>query len=495
LSLAKRGVRKMLGKKMRKTVAGVVAAAWVVFLSVEARADTHFVSLDGSDEYPYLTPETAARSIQAAVDAAEPGDTVEVLAGEYLEQVRLKERLCLRGAGPGLTTIQSLFPPAGYAIQGAQDARIQDLSVTRNEFQRNCGGIFLPSAPNQVVDNCAVSGPFGSGISCDGPVLGAPSVIVRSSVSGAGVGVGCWGFAVLDRCTFEGNSVGAETWDADVVISGCDFVRNTVGIDPVYTDLTVESTRFMGGEAAISQDEAGYFVHLTMVTSLISGAKTAFKLIDRGQLTLVNCTLSDNDIVFDIQMETAELVNCIVWGNAALMRGPWSYANLAARHSDVQGGWEGEGNIDADPRFLNSASGDYRLRQDSPCIDAGTTSRPSLPPLEGPSRDLEGKRMPAYGGRTEDLYAYPDMGAYEYYLFTIRPDEETGNPALIWASFYYYGITYAIWCSENLINWRVADPKVQASDGPYTTWVDDGSKTGVPPSLVPHRFYRVLENP
>jgi len=28
-----------------------------------------------------------------------------------------------------------------------------------------------------------------------------------------------------------------------------------------------------------------------------------------------------------------------------------------------------------------------------------------------------------------------------------------------------------------------------------TSWTDDGSKTGVPPSLAPRRFYRILENP
>ena len=100
--MKKRNLTNMgIGLSISVSAAAVVAAAWVVFLSVRACPDTHFVSLDGSDEYPYLTPETAGRSIRAAVDAAEPGDTVEVLAGEYLEQVRLKERLCLRGGGTG----------------------------------------------------------------------------------------------------------------------------------------------------------------------------------------------------------------------------------------------------------------------------------------------------------------------------------------------------------------------------------------------------------
>ena len=40
-------------------------------------------------------------------------------------------------------------------------------------------------------------------------------------------------------------------------------------------------------------------------------------------------------------------------------------------YSDIQGGFAGEGNIDADPLFLDAANGDYRLDICSPAIDAG----------------------------------------------------------------------------------------------------------------------------
>ena len=37
----------------------------------------------------------------------------------------------------------------------------------------------------------------------------------------------------------------------------------------------------------------------------------------------------------------------------------------------MQGGWEGEGNIDSDPLFVDPENGDFTLQSNSPCIDAG----------------------------------------------------------------------------------------------------------------------------
>ncbi len=49
--------------------------------------------------------------------------------------------------------------------------------------------------------------------------------------------------------------------------------------------------------------------------------------------------------------------------------------------------------------------------------------------------------------------------------------------------------------SDDLLAWHLAEERVSSAGNQTTFWTDDGSLTGVPPSLAPLRFYRVLENP
>lgn len=97
----------------------------------------------------------------------------------------------------------------------------------------------------------------------------------------------------------------------------------------------------------------------------------------------------------------AQLINCIVWDGD---NGIWISENstIMITYSDIKGGWPGEGNINADPMFVNTANGDCHLRDGSPCIDAGIM-------IEGvPGTDIEGNPRPNPQG------SRPDMGAYEH---------------------------------------------------------------------------------
>jgi hypothetical protein len=83
------------------------------------------------------------------------------------------------------------------------------------------------------------------------------------------------------------------------------------------------------------------------------------------------------------------LTNCILWGNAG---GELGGEPATVTYSDVQGSYAGEGNIEADPLFVDPASGDFHLGPGSPCIDVGDNDAPGLPEydFEGDPRILDG---------------------------------------------------------------------------------------------------------
>jgi hypothetical protein len=68
------------------------------------------------------------------------------------------------------------------------------------------------------------------------------------------------------------------------------------------------------------------------------------------------------------------ITNTIIWGNLPESDAIDGIATVS--YSNIQGGWEGEGNIDTNPLFCNPDSGDYTLAENSPCIDAGDPSSP-----------------------------------------------------------------------------------------------------------------------
>jgi hypothetical protein len=83
------------------------------------------------------------------------------------------------------------------------------------------------------------------------------------------------------------------------------------------------------------------------------------------------------------------ITNSVLFGNApdeilARQRGL-----ATVSYSTVQGGYPGVGNLSSDPLFRDPLQGDFRLRCDSPCVEAGT-SGPSamLPPFDFEGRDL-----------------------------------------------------------------------------------------------------------
>ena len=135
-------------------------------------------------------------------------------------------------------------------------------------------------------------------------------------------------------------------------------------------------------------------------------------VLQAGSLALVHVTVVANTgaAVGGLEIRgpgLASIVNSILWGNQAALPGPTSeigwppaYVPPLVATSAVQGGFAGNGVIASDPSFRNAATGDWRLRAESPCIDAADPVFAQIHDF-----DLEGNPRSVGGG--------PDMGAFE----------------------------------------------------------------------------------
>ena len=140
--------------------------------------------------------------------------------------------------------------------------------------------------------------------------------------------------------------------------------------------------------------------------------------------TIANCTVSgnvatDGPAIASMEWSSLDVVDCVIWDNSVPSGEPLFAVDadsvLTVTYGCIEGGWEGQGNIDADPVFTDPGywddngtpgdtsddffvEGDYHLSSSSPCIDAGD-------PASTVTEDIEGS--PRNDGRV-------DMGAYEY---------------------------------------------------------------------------------
>jgi len=134
--------------------------------------------------------------------------------------------------------------------------------------------------------------------------------------------------------------------------------------------------------------------------------------------TIINCIISGNDAtsgsggggVQCISNSSPTLINCILWNNTPDEIYLGSDASATVTYSDVQGGWPGEGNIDAAPLLVDPAGDDniigtedddLRLLGNSPCFDTGNNAA------------VPTSVVTDYDGNPRIINGKVDMGAYE----------------------------------------------------------------------------------
>ncbi len=276
-------------------------------------------------------------------------------------------------------------------------------TLTGNIIQINAGCGVRALGSSLTLVGCTIrdnTGPSGAGICVGGEsetevvLLDCHIIGNRAEIAGGGLHTS-GGLLHLERCLFEENDGGLGAGGVNQSSLGvlevlrCEFRGNSASFGAggllISGEARILSCRIEGNSAGVG---GGLYIGGTQsvlvercvidgnVASTRSGGVAVSGAL--AEVLLRHCSFFDNTgevagaIGSDLVGPTADAVleNCILWqnGDAPIQEKDFT---VTITYSDVEGGWDGEGNIDEDPLFVDAENGDFRLTEDSPCIDAG----------------------------------------------------------------------------------------------------------------------------
>jgi hypothetical protein len=367
-------------------------------------------------------PSAGFPTIQAAIDAAQDGDTIVVRNGTY--------------TGDGNRDID--FKGKTITIRSESGARSCIIDCQGTATQPHQG--FLLGGSGGTITGFTIENGYsdaGGGICISNSRVTVTDCILRHNTGvlhGGGAYVTYWCSAEFLNCTFEENKGGSFAgglsgfFHASAKVANCRFKGNTGGDGGAIS--TLDWCNFLVIDCVFTANSAGkgagvtdFLSSSTLINCLFAENDALYggAIVSAGagaMPTILNCTIVNNTGgdrgggIFCFAWARCAVANCILWGNrdssgtgesAQIV----SIDELAATVSyscveDADAGdttvYPGTGNIDDDPRFL---AFDCQLGPQSPCVNAGDNS--SVPSWL--TTDLNGRPRIQAGT--------VDMGAYE----------------------------------------------------------------------------------
>ena len=283
----------------------------------------------------------------------------------------------------------------GAIYCGSGSPTIINCTFSDNSAENYGGAICCWNSSNASIVNCVFSGNrtmvyHGGAIAC-----------YKSSPS-------------ISECTFTGNE---STYSGGAIL--CLLKSSPTVTNCIFSGNNAVGTYGSGGAIYCNTSSSPNISNCVFVSNSAHYRGGAMRCDSSSSPTLTNCTFSGNSagklggVLYCWDYSRPTFNNCILWNNSASLAGGEIYADtgctVTLNYCCVDNtGYDGAGTIDdanncihSDPQFVDPASGDYHLKDTSPCIDAGgNTLLPS-----GLDKDLDGNPRIANG--------VVDIGAYE----------------------------------------------------------------------------------
>ena len=419
-------------------------------------ADTHYVDINSPyfSWFPYTTSRTAAKSIQPAIDAASPGDTVLVADGHYVLSLEIgitKNILVKSTDGPTATIIDGDNTVRCLNLGGSA-CTISGFTIQNGVALGTYGGGIYCLDTTPVVTNCIISDNdaiLGGGGMYKGT---ANDCTISGNRSDRGAGMYS---STANHCTISGNINAAY---------GGGMYGGTANHCTIYNNsATAYGGGMYGGSAnncaiygnGLCDEGGGMYGGSANNCAIYRNSARHGGGLHSG--TANNCTICDNAAISveppgvggGMLLGTAN--NCIIYDNHG-----WFDSSGGTRRNccskDLTHGIDG--NITNAPVF-SSGTYNYRLQSTSPCIGAGNNAYvASATDLAGHARIM---------GTTVDMGAYEALVEYPS-ASPIHYVSSTGSrtwPYTSWAT--------AAHTIQEAVGAAIADDTVLVTNGTYSS--------------------------
>jgi len=394
-------------------------------------------SFDVSPEPVVINVPADHSTIQAAIDAANSGDTIIVSPGTYVENINfLGKDIILRSTEPSDPSVV-----AATIIDGSEAG-----SVVTFSGAETCDCVLTGFT---IINGRAHS---GAGICGNDTMATIERNTISGNTAGGGEGPGAYGFGGgLGGCNgvIRGNVVSNNTAMIAGGINGCGgIVQNNIIRDnhadylggELSGSFTAIQNNVIRGNSADGHGGGLAYCSGTIQNNLVFGNSAPWGV--GGGLQMCEGDIQNNTIWGNYARNgggglaecAGTIRNCIIWQNTRHI-----YDDTVTYH-DVQlddcvtpsysciQDWTGEdtGNTPLDPQLLDPDNGDFHLTPESPCIDAGAVIEDLAEDFEGDLRGYDGVSEPRGDGSDFDIGAdefQPSANAHHLPV----PDDTDGD--------------------------------------------------------------------
>lgn len=415
-------------------------------------------------------------TIQAAIDAAQNGDTVLVAPGTYSENLNFEGKAIIvtsgaktyadaattiiNGATDGPVVTFTTNEPAtavlnGFTVQNGHASASSGMNgggisisnasptITNNIIANNVGcGVFVYNSASPLIEGNDIK--LSSGPGRVGGSLCNVSLAGGSAGPGTGLAIVYGGNVQVIGNTIEDNGIDSENdtncgFGAISILLGSDIllqdniIRNNKGCDSgvgeaittpaaeliLIQNLIYGNTDSNGGGAQvfISGTVSPPFPSVTEINNTIYGG--TYGQSQEFVLSFAPSTVANNIFMTAIPGQPNENVSSLSCADPEAQDSPLGMVNNDVFNPGTPGLSYcplGNGNLSVDPLFRNPPSDNFHLQPSSPVIAAGDLNAPDIP-----STDL--------GGKARIVCDTIDMGAYEFHPHPPTALSSSNNPA------------------------------------------------------------------